>query len=176
MTQARERDVGFPPLAAGEPRLLLLGSMPSVQSLARQEYYGNPQNSFWRLMGELFAAGPELAYRERVARLTAAGVAVWDVVAAAHRPGSLDSAIEMSSVEVNDFGAFFARYPTVRQVFFNGRKAENMYRQRVLPDLPAQQRALLCTTLPSSSPAMATLNFAGKLERWRCVGAAARAG
>ena len=71
---------GFPPIAAADAGVLILGSLPSQLSLQKQEYYGNPQNAFWRVMGELFDAGPELPYAERADRLVRSGIAVWDVL------------------------------------------------------------------------------------------------
>lgn len=41
---------GFPPVVDGNCRLLILGSMPSVQSLERAQYYGNPRNHFWPML------------------------------------------------------------------------------------------------------------------------------
>ena len=164
-----ERIQGFAPLVGNHPRLLILGSVPSVASLAKHQYYGKQQNAFWRIMGALFAAGPEHPYDERAALLTAAGVAVWDVLASCVRPGSLDSAIQMNTAEVNDFSAFFAAHPTITNVFFNGRKAEEVFRKRVLPDIAAELPHIVYACLPSTSPAMASLSFAEKLARWRIV-------
>lgn len=160
---------GFAPLAGERPRVLVLGSMPSVASLEQQQYYGKPQNAFWRIMGELYGAGPELQYAERVARLTAAGVAVWDVIATCTRPGSLDSAIDMQSVEVNDFTALLSRYPSLSAVCFNGRKAREVWQRFVHAAVQEMRPDLAYIDLPSTSPAMATLDFAGKLERWRAI-------
>ncbi|MBT8421501.1 MAG: DNA-deoxyinosine glycosylase [Gammaproteobacteria bacterium] len=160
---------GFPPLVGDAPKVLILGSMPSVASLQKLQYYGKPQNAFWRIMGELFAAGPELDYDTRVQRLTVAGVAVWDVIARCHRPGSLDSAIDMASVEVNDFPALLSTHPTLHSVFFNGRKAEETWRRFVQADAAAVRSTLAYHALPSTSPAMAALNFAAKLKRWQVV-------
>lgn len=149
--------------------MLILGSMPSVASLEKRQYYGKPQNAFWRIMGELYGAGPELDYARRAARLTAAGVAVWDVVARCRRPGSLDSAIDMQSVEVNDFAGLLAQYPSIRAVCFNGRKARDVWQRFVAPGIAGRHPELIYQDLPSTSPAMAMLDFAGKLERWRVI-------
>lgn len=41
---------GLMPLICSEPRILILGSLPSDMSIASQEYYGNPRNLFWRVI------------------------------------------------------------------------------------------------------------------------------
>lgn len=156
----------FPPIVGQTPRLLILGSLPGAESLARQQYYAKPQNVFWRIMGDLVDAGPGLAYAERQERLAEAGIALWDVCRAAHRTGSLDSAIR--DPEPNDIGGLLAAHPTIRLIGFNGRFAETLFarviRQRIDPD-----RALGIATvlLPSTSPAHAGLPYPAKLERWR---------
>jgi len=143
--------------------------MPSVASLDKQEYYGKTQNAFWRIMGELFGAGPDLAYPDRVARLTEQGVAVWDVLATCVRHGSLDSAIDMSSAEANDIPALLQQYPAIRHVFFNGKKSEQIYCKKVLAQQPDLRSDIVYQGLPSTSPAMAMLNFEGKLQQWQQV-------
>jgi double-stranded uracil-DNA glycosylase len=117
-------------------------------------------------MGELFGAARELPYPERVARLTAAGVAVWDVLHQAHRPGSLDSSIEHDSLVPNDFAAFFAAHPRLRTVAFNGGTAALLFRRHVLRTLP-DAAGFTFLTLPSTSPAHAARTRAQKLELWR---------
>lgn len=157
---------GFAPLAASDARLLILGSMPSVASLDKRQYYGKPQNAFWKIMGDLFDAGPDKPYAQRVSQLTACGVAVWDVISQCNRPGSLDSAIDMRSVVVNDFGDFFTGHSCISHVFFNGKTAERTYRRFVIDELSDSLSTLVYQTLPSTSPAMASLTYAAKLECW----------
>lgn len=155
--------------------MLVLGSLPGRRSLEASEYYAQPQNAFWRIMGRLFGAGPELPYERRVLRLLECGVAVWDVVAAAERDGSLDSSIVAETVVVNDFRGFFAAHGTIERICFNGGTAARLYRRRVLPALPADVAALPSVVLPSTSPAHASLNFERKLERWSAALNAVRA-
>jgi len=157
---------GFPPLSDASASRLILGSVPSVASLEAGQYYAFPRNAFWRIMGDLIGAGPELAYPQRVARLNAAGIALWDVIASCRRPGSLDSAIESEGLESNDFRAFFASHPNIRQVYFNGQKASSLFRKRVLPGLGD---GLELHTLPSTSPANAGMSYTAKLEAWSVV-------
>jgi len=164
-----ERIHGFAPILGSQPGVLILGSMPSVASLEKQQYYGKPQNAFWRIMAELFTFDPLLEYHERAALLANRGVAVWDVLASCVRPGSLDSAIQRASEQPNDFSDFLSRHTTISRVFFNGRKAEEIYTKRVLPELITLPRTISYACLPSTSPAMASLNFAAKLQQWRQV-------
>jgi hypoxanthine-DNA glycosylase len=160
---------GFPPLADATARVLVLGSLPGVKSLQMQQYYAQPYNAFWRIMGELFGAGRELDYAARVERLRAHGLAVWDVLAAGERKGSLDSAIVSESIVVNDFNAFFERHRHVRSICFNGNTAAGLYQRKVLPVLEPASAALETYVLPSTSPAYAALRFEQKLERWSAV-------
>jgi TDG/mug DNA glycosylase family protein len=165
------RSRGFPPIAAPDARVLILGSLPGQVSLSQRQYYAQPQNAFWRIMGELFGAGPELPYEARIERLKSRRVAVWDVCQAATRPGSLDSSIDVSSVVPNDFRTFFRRHGAIEAVFTNGGTATRLYQRLVRPRLAAGPRDLPLHPLPSTSPAHASLRFEQKLERWRHVGA-----
>ena len=165
------RSRGFPPIAAPDAQVLVLGSLPGRMSLERRQYYAQPQNGFWRLMGALFGAGPEVPYEERTARLVAHRVAVWDVCKAAAREGSLDAAIDLASVIPNDFRSFLRAHPAISLVCTNGGTATRLYQRRVRPTLPADLRALPVRPLPSTSPAHAAMRFEQKLEQWRIVAA-----
>jgi TDG/mug DNA glycosylase family protein len=156
----------FPPIAGRDARVLILGSLPGQESLRQRKYYAQPRNAFWPIMGALFGAAPALPYAERRRLLLANGVAVWDVCARAFRAGSLDSAIVASSVVPNDFAAFFAAHLSIAQIFFNGAKAAELYRRRVVPALPPPLRVLPAVVLPSTSPAYAALDLAAKIRRW----------
>ena len=163
------RDQGFPPIADAHARVLILGSLPGQVSLQRQQYYAQPQNAFWKIMGRLFDAGAELPYEERGKRLVRNGIALWDVCAAAQRPGSLDAAIVHASVVPNDLASFIETHPGIGLICFNGGKAAELYRRLVLPGLPATLRAIRYATLPSTSPAHAAMPFEEKLTRWAAM-------
>lgn len=153
----------FPPLAAAGARILILGNMPGVKSLEAQQYYAHPRNAFWRITGELFDFDPSAPYRERVAALTGAGVAVWDVLKHCRRIGSLDASVEPDSMVVNDFASFYSTHPGIAHVYFNGTAAEKNYR-RLISAHPAVE----CTGLPSTSPAH-TARFEAKLAAWQQI-------
>jgi len=162
-------DTGFPYSAHSDAKVLILGSMPSRKSLAADQYYAHPQNSFWPIMGELFGFDAGLEYEARLERLRESGIALWDVAHQCDRPGSLDSAIKLESVVANDFESFFKMHPHIRSVFFNGRKAEELYRRLVLPVLPEGLRETDLFLLPSTSPANAGMKRSQKLEVWKIV-------
>ena len=138
-------------------------------SLDMQQYYAHPQNAFWKLIAAIFRADGSLSYGRRVQLLTANRIALWDVLAAAERPGSLDSSIVHASALANDFAAFFRAHPRIRRVFFNGRKAEQMYRRFALPKIGPDFPHIRYECLPSTSPAHAGMTFAKKLGRWRRI-------
>ena len=123
--------MSFPPIARTDARILILGSLPGAESLARQQYYAKPQNSFWRIMGALVGAGPEIVYADRLVRLIDHHIAVWDVCASAMREGSLDAAIK--SPEANDFRSFLTIHVGISLICFNGRAAEKLFDKLVRP-------------------------------------------
>jgi len=57
---------GFPPVATRDARVLILGTLPGPESLRQQQYYALPRNAFWRIMGDLFGAGPGESYPRRL--------------------------------------------------------------------------------------------------------------
>lgn len=155
--------LGLPPIVGPGATALFLGNAPSVLSLATQQYYGNPQNAFWRITAELFGFAADAPYEERTAALIERGVAVWDVLKFCRRAGSLDSAVERDSMVANDFPAFFASNPGITRVYFTGGGAQANYRRLVRVDVP-----LTYLRLPSSSPAH-TVPYATKLAAWRAA-------
>lgn len=158
MTEAAIKS-SFAPVADGGTRLLILGSLPGEMSLRRGQYYGNPLNQFWKLIGAVLAADVEaLDYEGRLAALKAAGVGLWDVVRSARRAGSLDGAIR--DHQPNALAELASSLPALRAIAFNGGKASAIGRR----ELGAGDWALL--DLPSSSPAH-TMRFEAKLAQWR---------
>jgi hypoxanthine-DNA glycosylase len=157
--------VGFPPVVDDRASVLILGSFPSVQSLATRHYYGNPRNAFWQITGELFGFDRTAPYELRVAALQSGGVALWDVLHSCRRRGSADSAIDPKSLVVNDFGELLTEYPGIVRVYFNGGKAAELFR-RLAPD--GLDGRLEYRRLPSTSPAHA-VRPGEKLAAWRAI-------
>jgi TDG/mug DNA glycosylase family protein len=156
----------FDPVVGSRPRVLILGSMPGVKSLEAGEYYAHPQNAFWRIMEALGVTPADEPYPERLAALKRSGIALWDVLEACERPGSLDTAIVKQSEVPNGITEVLAVHPSIRAVFFNGSKAEQAFRRHVLPALAPTVARLQFVRLPSTSPARA-IPFEAKLMAWR---------
>ncbi|MGH6634567.1 DNA-deoxyinosine glycosylase [Sphingopyxis sp.] len=153
------RHASFAPHIAPDTRLLVLGSLPGVRSLAEQQYYAHPTNQFWRLLGEVVGRPlADLPYAEKLVLLRAAKVGLWDVIRSAERHMSSDSLIR--EAEAHDLAALIADLPDLRMIAFNGGKAAVIGRKQ----LPALTDVVVID-LPSSSAAN-TSGYAAKLEWW----------
>lgn len=158
---------GFPPIADKHARVLVLGSMPGRASLAAGQYYAHARNAFWRIMAELLGFEATAPYAQRAQALRSARIALWDVLYACTRPGSLDASIERESEIANDFRSFFLEHKRITHVYFNGATAEACYRRHIAPALVPDARVY--RRLPSTSPAHAGMPFADKVAAWRVI-------
>lgn len=159
---------GFDPVADTQARLLILGSMPGVRSLAAGQYYAGPRNRFWPLMGEFLGFDPAMPYGRRLGQLTGAGIALWDVIRSCEREGSLDASIVESTEVPNDFAAFLERHSHIRAIAFNGQKAAKSFEKRVALSTSLRDR-LDFLRLPSTSAANARYSHAALVEEWGAV-------
>ena len=150
----------FNPVVDQQTRLLILGSLPGEKSLALEQYYGNRQNRFWQLMSDVIGADlVHIDYALRLQTLLTQRIGLWDVVADAHRPGSLDSNIRNRND--NDLPGLLAQLPNLMSIAFNGATAARIG-LKVLGETASRYRIL---QLPSSSPAY-TLPYPEKLAAW----------
>lgn len=155
------RKTSFPPIAAADARVLILGSLPGDRSLAEQRYYAHPQNQFWRLLSPVIDNDvAALPYEARLAALRHARIALWDVVATATRHGSTDATIRDPAT--NDLAILLDRLPDLRAIAFNGGKALALGK----PLVKGRDMAILA--LPSSS-ALHTIGLAAKQPAWNII-------
>lgn len=159
----------FAPIGDSNSIILILGSMPGRMSLEYGQYYAHPRNVFWKIMHDLTAIDRTQPYDTRTAGLRQKRIAVWDVLKACTREGSLDSAIDESSIVPNDFASFLADHPAITSIFFNGAKADNAYRKHIWQTLPDRSKGLEYQRLPSTSPANAAMPYPEKLARWEVI-------
>jgi len=155
-----ERIECFGPVAREDARLLILGTMPSVESLRQSFYYSHPRNAFWPIMADVFGEKRPESVGEKKRLLISHGVALWDVAQSCIRPGSLDSAIR--DVEPNDFAGLFKRCSQIEKILFNGATAEKLFR-KLVGKMPEGCR---WAQVPSTSPAY-TLPYERKLAAWK---------
>lgn len=162
-------DIGMPPVVGADPTVLVLGSMPGEESLRARQYYAHPRNAFWPIMQELLGMLDDCTYETRLSSLEENKIALWDVIHSCNRRGSLDSSIEKSSVVLNDFNGFLSRHRTLKAIAFNGKKAEQLFVREIAPTLTTEITHIEIVSLPSTSPAYASLSRQSKLENWRTV-------
>ncbi len=127
------RKHGLAPLVGTSPKILILGSLPSDESIARQKYYGNPRNLFWKVMAGVFGDSVPASYQEKKAFIFRHGVALWDVFGSAEREGSLDANIR--EISCNDIAGFLSEHPTIKVIGLNGGKATKAF-QRIMKKDP----------------------------------------
>lgn len=159
--------MSFGPVVGVRPRALILGSMPGVASLRLRQYYGHPQNGFWRIMGKILDEDLRgMAYARRLKALKRRRIALWDVIARCRRKGSLDSAIKAE--QPNAVLALLRNNPSIEAVFFNGRKAQSAFLRRCVNGA-GTPHGVEFHCLPSTSPANASILYADKLRCWRRI-------
>lgn len=120
-------------------------------------------------MGELIGAGVNLPYETRVTILASRCIAVWDVLKACLRDGSLDSEIDDSTIVPNDFKSFYTTHLGITHVFFNGAKAESAYKKHIWRILSSRSQGLEYKRLPSTSPANTSIKFPEKVTEWKAI-------
>jgi hypoxanthine-DNA glycosylase len=152
----------FPPIVDGRARVLVLGTLPGEESLRRGEYYAHPRNLFWPIIFALFGEEPALNYAERLDFVAAHRIALWDVCEIGEREASADATIRRE--RPNAIDRLLDKHVLIRAVAFNGTGARRLY-ERHFPPRPG----LVYLALPSTSPAHARIDFAGKLAHWTAL-------
>ena len=151
---------GLPPIARRDARLFVLGSLPGDASLAAKRYYAHPTNQFWRLLGGALDEDLQsLGYDQRLETLGRRRVGLWDVIASAARPGSLDQAIR--EAEHNRIAHLVHDYPQLQAIAFNGSTSSAIGRKLI----GTAPEGVELIDLPSSSAAN-TRAFAEKAAVW----------
>lgn len=149
----------FPAFIDSNTKILILGTMPGIASLTKQEYYGNPRNHFWRIMYTLFDTLPVSdSFEEKIQLLQKNKIGLWDVLENCERKGSLD--IHIKNHKENDFKMLFKQYPTIHTIVFNGKESHKYFIKKF-----GQIEGITYYVMPSTSPAN-TMSFENKLKIW----------
>jgi double-stranded uracil-DNA glycosylase len=167
ITSHNARLIAFAPIARSDARVLILGSMPGVASLDAHRYYAHPQNKFWPILGAIIGFDASFEYARRVSALLEGRVAVWDVLHACERNGSLDSAIVRQSEVPNNLSDFLERHANIERVCFNGGTAAALFKRHYKEIYRSGKYEFF--SLPSTSPAYASITPEQKLVAWEKV-------
>ncbi|RNA62016.1 DNA-deoxyinosine glycosylase [Chryseobacterium nematophagum] len=157
----QNRISSFPPIIDDHSRILILGSIPGIKSLEKQEYYAHPQNKFWKIIFELFGEELTMDYTEKINMLKKKQIALWDVIDSCERKGSLDS--EIRNEEANQIIELLEKYPNVKTIFCNGGKS-----YKNLQKIVGNNFKTPFYLLPSTSP-LHTISFERKFESWKLI-------
>lgn len=152
----------FEPIVDKNSKILILGTMPGNQSLIKHQYYGNERNAFWKIMFYLLEQKAISTYEQKKELLLQHKIALWDVLKACNREGSLDN--DIKDAIPNDFAGFFKHYPNIAAVYFNGEPAEKFYRRLI----GTNNFDIFYHRLPSTSPSNA-VKFEEKLHYWKPI-------
>jgi len=150
----------LPPLIDDSSKILILGTIPGDQSIARQQYYGNKGNHFWKILFFIFQEDFSTSYEERRKLLKNNHIGLWNVLAFCMREGSSDSKIK--NEVVNDFEKLLCDYPNIRHIFFESKTAAKFYLKYMQPN-----NKIIYYTLPSTSGLNAWMTLEQKIESWK---------
>lgn len=148
------------PLINFSSKILVLGTMPGEQSIAKQQYYGNRGNHFWKILYTIFDEDFSESYEERKLLLKRNGISLWNVLASCVREGSSDSKIKNEAV--NDFKKLHIEYPNIKHIFFESKTAAKFFYKYA-----QQQEGITYHILPSTSGLNAGLSLVEKIEMWK---------
>lgn len=147
----------FPPILGKDAKALILGSMPSVSSLQKQEYYGFAHNRFWKIVGQYFQINFE-TYEQKVACIRNHHLILWDVIGQCEREGSLDSNIKHEIC--NDIETLLKQHPSIHTVLCNGKKSYDLYQRHF------HHVNVSCYVMPSTSNANRSIKEEELYRQW----------
>jgi double-stranded uracil-DNA glycosylase len=154
------RKSGLPPVMDESTEILILGTLPGDISLATGQYYANPSNDFWKLVGEALGESlDDLSYENKLALLKANRIGLWDSFHTCFRPRSMDK--DMTERQPNDFTILKSIAPNIRLICFNGKASTE-------PERSLTSLGYKTCHLPSSSGANRR-NMAGRQNCWKAA-------
>ena len=155
-----KREHAFEPVFSATSTRLVLGTMPSPQSVKHGFYYSHPQNRFWPLMAELFNAPKPTTPEEKKQFVLQRDIALWDVLAVCDIAGASDASIR--NAVPNDI-PWMLRQTRITRIYATGKTAFNFYEKLVFP-----KTGIHAVCLPSTSPAnQALFPWKKLLEIWQ---------
>lgn len=153
-----ERIIGFDPIVHSQDTVLIVGSMPGIESLKQGMYYANRTNRFWKILGRIF----DMEYatiEEKLKLLENNHIALWDICHTCVRKGSMDA--DIKEVEPNDIPGLLEKNPSIQTIVCNG-KTSLRYMKKYYPKLDV-------VSMPSTSAANAAWSLERLIEKYKMV-------
>lgn len=158
-SRTKNKIEGLAPVVDANCKILIMGTMPSVESLKKQAYYGNTRNLFWQLMAVVTGKKVPEEYDEKKQFLLKNKIALWDMCQACFREGSLDSNI--SEETPNDIKSFVEKHIQLKVIAFNGKESAKLFGKHI-----GSLDGIKLLALPSTSPANAGVAWDTKISEW----------
>lgn len=153
---------GMLPFGSKQPKILILGTLPSEISLSKGEYYANPRNRFWTIMSSLLKETQCSSYSDKEKMLMRHGIMLWDVMKEAERDGSMD--VNIGNGITNDILGLLENHPTIKVIGFNGDKSQKFFQKHIGTENVPQHIRLV--SLRSTSPANAQFSIEQMIANW----------
>jgi len=152
----------FKPLIFDDSQVLILGSFPSIKSFEEGFYYAHPRNQFWPILSEIFHEKVDTK-EQKIALCKKHHIALFDSAKSLQRDKGNSSDTNLKNIEVNDFETLLQEYPNIELIVFTGKKAEAIFNKKY------KNLTIEKVTLPSTSPAHASMKFEEKLQKYKAV-------
>ncbi len=157
---SKKEDMSWAKFNVEDADIVILGTYPGRDSLEAKQFYANPTNQFWNLLGIT-----EKDYNKRKNALQEMKIGLWDVLNnACGRKDSADKNIkDVKETDYNDWGCLKSKL-----IFFNGKKARKFY-DKAIEKGWREPLNVQCDSLPSSSAANRKISKELRKQAWNEV-------
>ena len=162
---------GLAPIVCGNPKFLVLGTLPGDKSLKLKQYYSKSSNRFWKVVSALCdcAVVPD-DYDDRKKLLKKAHIALWDVYKKANRKGALDNNIKNAKINnLNEILKLLQDNPSIDTIVFNGKRPSKVFSEVLQDKLKnlLKNRTIEFIQMPSTSGANTRKTDKALIEDWK---------
>ena len=149
----------FEPVYDKNSKILILGTLPSIESVKQGFYYMHPQNRFWKVLSSIYQVDVYHAgVEEKKAFILGHHLALYDVISMCSIEMSSDASIR--NVKFTNIKAILEK-SEIDWILLNGKKAYHLFIQ----EYPEYKDISMC--LPSTSAANARLSLVELTESWK---------
>lgn len=174
-------EIGFPPFVGSNPEILILGEFPGSKSLSTRHlcnhcyltgspctnypctgrYYEHSNNVFRDIIAEIYNNGVSFkTYDDFLKCLDTNHIALWDVYSTQTHLGKI-----LLSQTLNDLETFLKKHSSIRKIIFNGKDAEDVFKDMSIPFTGCTLRVLST----SGQCKKGSNSYLKKLTEWKKV-------